>query len=439
MPAFKRRTKQENLILMETNNNLFNTFAEAQKQAVENFANVTEKMAKSFNVDMNSDFFKKWYDSQMSFFNQNQTGNAAENMNFFNTWMNNQVNFAKEWMNTMQENFKGNMANDEMKSAYDNMMNTYNSWMNTMNNTYSEMLKNYGNSTTKDAFSGMFNNSEMFLKMYELWMPMMKSVQDKTFTPETFKQMFNASAYKEMMDKMFNMQPDFMKNMMNNEMVKENMNKMISMNREMFGNMKNMMNTNMPKADEFFGGMFTNYNKMMDSMKQSAAPLMKLMTPGTAKNNMEMMNEMSEDFGNFQIKNAQMQYMMYTTGMEAMYQVAENIYNKVQNGEDMSNFMTIYSDFLNTNDKFFVELFNTEAYSKMQAEVNSIGMQMKRKIDLQMEKALANVPVATRSEMDELYKTIYELKKRINSLEKQIDTDLIEEETPKARKTAKNA
>lgn len=432
---------------MENNSPLFTSFAEAQKQAVENLANVTEQMAKTFHLDMNSDFFKKWYDSQMSFFNQTGTdSNMGNNMNFFNTWMNNQVNYAKEWTGMMQNSmstmFNGNPMNEDMKNQYDTMLNTYNSWISTMNNTYSEMVKNYGNANTKDAFTGMFTNSEMFLKTFELWMPFMKSIQDKSFTPDMFKKMFNTSMYKDMMDKMFNMQPDFMKNMVNMDSMKEAAAKMMGMNKEMFNSMK-AMTANLPNGGELFSNMFTNYNKMIESLNLSASPLMKLMTPGANKDSMEMMNELSGEFGNFQVKNAQLQYMMYTTGMEAMYSVAENIYNKIQNGEDTSNFVDIYSDFLNTTDKFFVNLFNTEEYSKMQAEVNSLGMKMKRKIDLQMEKALVHVPVATRTEMDELYKTIYELKKRINSLEKQIDSDLVvdseEKEAPKARKTAKNA
>lgn len=430
---------------MENNSTLFNSFAEAQKQAVENLANVTGQMAKTFHLDVNSDFFKKWYDSQMSFFNQQNSGNQMENnMNFFNTWMNNQVSYAKEWMGMMQNSMSNMMTgttHSDLKNQYDTMLNTYNSWISTMNNTYSEMVKQYGNTNTKEAFTGMFNNSEMFLKSFELWMPFLKSIQDKSFTPDMFKKMFNTELYKEMMDKMFNMQPDFMKNMINSEMVKENMQKMMGMNKEMFNTMKNM-SAQMPNGAEWFNKMFSNYNNFVASMNQSASPLMKLMTPGVSKENMEMAGELSNEFGNFQIKNAQLQYMMYTTGMEAMYAVAENIYNKTQQGEDLSNFITIYSDFLNTTDKFFVNLFNTEEYSKLQAEVNSLGMKMKRKIDLQMEKSLANIPVPTRTEMDELYKTIYELKKRINTLEKQIDSDVVdmeEKEAPKARKTAKNA
>jgi uncharacterized membrane-anchored protein YhcB (DUF1043 family) len=431
---------------MENTNNLFGSFAEAQKQAVENFANATEKMAKSLNMDLNSDFFKKWYDSQMSFFNQNNGADAHTGMNFFNTWMENQMNMAKEWMNNVQSNFSGmmnNNMNEEMKNAQNNMMNIYNNWMNSMNSAYSEMTKNFSNMSTKENFSSMFNNAEMYMNMFNMWMPMMKSIQDKSFTPDMFKNMLNMDQFKNMMDKMFGMQPDFMKNMMNMNMMTENGKKMMEMNKGMFDTMKNNMMNMMPKGNEMFATMMTNYNNMFNMMNESAAPLMKMMTPGSSKASLEMMNELSNEFAHYQMKNAQMQYMMYTTGMKAMDEVAENIYSKLQKGESMNDFMKVYQEWLNTNDKHFVSLFSTDEYSKMQAELNTLGMKMKRHMDLQMEKMLNNVPVATRSEMDELYKVIHELRKRINTLEKQIDNadEVVTEEAKetKSRKTAKNA
>jgi hypothetical protein len=54
---------------------------------------------------------------------------------------------------------------------------------------------------------------------------------------------------------------------------------------------------------------------------------------------------------------------------------------------------------------------------------------------------MSNLPIINRTEMDELYKTIYELRKRINTLEKQMDSgDMVSEEPKVApKKTAKNA
>jgi BMFP domain-containing protein YqiC len=150
------------------------------------------------------------------------------------------------------------------------------------------------------------------------------------------------------------------------------------------------------------------------------------------------MNELSSEFNNYQMRNAEMQYQMYQTGLKAMEELAENVYAKVRNGNDLKDFTNIYAEWLNISDKHFVALFSTEEYSKMQSELNSFGMKLKMNINGQMEKAMTNVPVVTRSEMDEAYKTIYEMKKRITMLEKQLDTDTEVEAKP-AKKAAKNA
>jgi len=390
---------------------------------------------------IDTEFFKKWYDSQMSFFNQNADAkNTANPMEFFNTWMNTQMGSAKSWfenMNTASPFMKNLNMNDDMKKNYDNMLNMFNNWSSSMNTTYSEMLKNFNTGSGKDAFSGMFNNAEMYLKAFELWMPMFKSIQDKSFTPDTFKQMFNAPLFKEMMDKMFNMQPDFMKNM--NEETKANMYKMMDANKTMFDSFKSSFNANIPDSNMFFNQAFSNYNSMYNNLTNALAPMMKLMPEGEAKQNMDAMNEMSKEFNVFNIKNTQMQYMMYATGLKAMEELSGNIYNKVRNGEDVSNFMNVYNEWLHINDKNFVTLFETEEYSKMQADLSSFGNKLKMNIDKMMEKSLAKLPLINRTEMDDLYKTIYELKKRINVLEKQIDSDseVVAESKP-AKKATKN-
>lgn len=428
---------------METNTaNLFETMSNMQKQAAENMSNATEQMKKNmFNGQtVDTDFFKKWYDSQMSFFNQNATDSkvTANPMEFFNTWMNNQMSQSKSWFENNSNPMMKNMnMGDDAKKNYDQMMSMFNNWSTTMNSTYSEMLKNFNNKNTVDSFTGMFNNADMYMKSYEFFMPMFKSIQDKTFTPDMFKQMFNAPMFKEMMDKMFNMQPDSMKTMSTN--FQGEMGKMMDSNKAMFEQMKNSMGSNMPNSNEMFSKMFSSYNEMYNNVNNAVAPLMKLMPANNDKKNIEMMNDMSNEFNQFNMKNSQMQYMMYATGLKAMEEFSEVIYSKIRNNEEVSNFTNLYTEWLSVNDKNFVALFETEEYSKMQAEVSSFGNKLKHNIDLQLEKSFAKLPLINRTEMNDLYKTIHELKKRINVLEKQIDSDSVVAETKPAKKTAKSA
>jgi len=431
---------------METKTtNLFETIAGMQKQAIENLTNATEQMQKNLfnNNAFDSETFKKWYDSQMAFFNKSaENKNNANPMEFFNTWMNGQMNMAKAWVDASNNPFMKNNMNmtDDMKKNYEQLLSFFSNWSNTMNSTYSEMLKNFNaGSTNKDAFSGMFNNAEVYMKMFQLWMPMLKSIQDKTFTPETFQSMFNVAIFKDIMDKMFNMQPDFMKNM--TEEAKANGYKLMDFSKLSFDNFKNMMTTSLPNANEMFKNMYDNYTKATTEMNNALAPFLKLVSAGVAKQEAENMQELVNEFNLFNMKNAQMQYMIYTTGLKAMDDFAASIYNKVRNGEEITSFLNLYSEWLSTNDKTFVSLFESDEYSTMQSGLNSFGMKLKRNIDLQMEKAFANMPLINRSEMDALYKTIYELKKRISTLEKQIEesaTPSVSEAKTSAKRAGKN-
>lgn len=425
---------------METKN-LFETFANAQKQAVENMTSATENMQKMFNNDtMSSEFFKKWYDSQMSFFNQSNSESTKNPADLYNSWMSSQMDMAKNWMPSMPG--IGNM--DGMKSSADSVMALYQNWISTMNASYNEMMKNAGNADTKGMMGGMFNNNDMYMNVFKLWMPMFKSLNDKTFNMETFKSQFNAPLFKDIMDKMFNMQPDFMKSTMNMPGmagITENMNKMMDAGKNMFDNMKTSMGSMMPDGNQGFSGMLDSYNSMYTNMNNAFAPMMKLMSNDSNKKQMEAANELANEFNNYQIRNAEMQYSMYQTGMKAMEELVEHVYSKVRNGSDLKDFTSIYADWLTISDKHFVELFSTDEYSKMQSELNSFAMKLKMNINAQMEKTMANVPVVTRSEMDEAYKTIYEMKKRITMLEKQLDADTsVEPVAAKpAKKAAKNA
>ena len=427
---------------------MFESFAEMQKQATETFTNAAETMQKAMmngNVDFNSDIFKKWYDGQMAWFNQAQGENKNNQaFEFFNNWMSNQMSMAKNWQEMSQGMFKGMPQMNGMNTDYSNMMNVLNSWKDSMSNTYTQMMDQFNNGTAKNSFGGLFNNAEMYMNLFQLMMPMMKGLNDKTYTPEMFKTMFNTELYKNMMDKMFNMQPDFMKTMMDNMTggMKDSMGKMMDMNKGMFdtfkNNMTSQMGTMMPQ--DMMGNMLNNYNQMFNQMNSTFAPFSKLMPQNEQTATMDIMKEMSNMATVYNMKNSQLQYMMYATGLKAMEEFSETLYSKMRNGEDTKNFMDVYKEFLSVQDKHFITLFETDEYSKLMGEVSAMQLTLKKKIEKQMEKSLSKLPLINRTEMDDLYKTIHELKKRINMLEKQIDNEVIVAEEPKAaKKTAKNA
>lgn len=362
----------------------------------------------------------------------NQWNNWSSNMNNMNSWMN---NFSQFQNNMNPANFTNNW-----KGATENFGNIFNQWSEMLKNNFSEFQKNLQGGTIQDAYRNMVNTTDGFNRFVEMWTPMWKSIQDNTFNMEQYKQFMNPAKYQEFMDKFFSFMPETSRNYMQQltEMMQNGFKQMNSQNINGYNQMRQMMGTAFPgfNASDVFGGMLTAYTNMHNMFESAVSPIARMVTPNQHTKAMAEWQDIANRAMVYNIKNAELQYMVYAQGTKVMDALAENITNKIQHGEEVKSMMALYQEWLSISDKTFVSLFESEAYSQLMAEVSALQLKLKKDIELQTEKMLVNVPVATRSEMDELYKTIYELKKEVRQLEKMMELDADDEtEAPAAATT----
>lgn len=437
---------------LDTQKNVFSTTSEKANNAT---ATAHDNMGKM------NEFYQNWFNTQMGWAKQmwemnmdymknatqqntsanpmdqwtNMWNNASSNMN---NWMNgmNQMNSWNNWMNQFQNNNPFSM--DAWKKTTENWTSVFNQYYNMLNNGFSDLQKNMQNGTAQDAYRNMVNVTEGFTRFAEMWMPFWKSIQEKTFNSDLYKQYMNPAVYKELMDKFFGFMPESSRQYMQNmtDMMQKGMGQMNQAGMNNYQQMRGMMNGMMPSSADMFGGMMNNYTTWYNTVQNAVAPITKMMTPNQHTKTMLEWNDISNRLMVYNIKNAEMQYMIYNQGVKVMDSLAENIAAKIQKGEEVNNMMAMYQEWLNISDKVFVSLFESEEYSKIMAEVSSMQMKLKKDVEAQMEKFLVGVPVATRSEMDEMYKTIYDLKKQVRQLEKMLEIDSTEEEKS-AKKTKK--
>jgi len=481
----------------QDNKNFVNNIVDAQKQAVDAMADNTKKFTNgntivNETVQKSSEWYKNWLDTQKNIFTKatentpDMTGNMQHNMNqmndFYQNWFNNQTNWAKQlWeMNSgLFQNMgnNGNAANMNPMNMWQNAQNNWNTWTNNMNNTsnwmnmmqqwnsmfnmdaykkttdnwtslynqYQEILnsnwnklqENIQNGTVQDAYRNMTNATESFAKFYELWAPMWKSVQEKTFNMDVYKQWMNPSAYKNLMDQYLGFMPESSRNYMQqmSSMMQNGAKQFSDMATQNYQQMRGMMGNMMPgmNASDVFGNMLNGYNQFHSMMTEAAAPFAKMMTPNQHTKTMMEWQDIANRMAVYNIKNAELQYMVYTQGTKVMDKLAENVAGKVQGNEEINSIMALFEEWMNISDKTFVSLFESDEYSKLMAEVSAMQLKLKKDVENQMEKMMAGIPVATRSEMDELYKTIYELKKQVRQMEKMMEIG--NEEEPVAPKT----
>jgi polyhydroxyalkanoate synthase subunit PhaE len=344
------------------------------------------------------------------------------------------------WMEQMQNMNPFNA--EAFKKSTSNVTDIFNQYYTMLNNNFSEWQKSLQNGTAQEAYKNMISSGEGFTKFAEMWMPMFKSIQDKSFNMDTYKQFMNPELYKEFMDKFFGFMPEGSRQQMDQmtKMMNDSMKQMSQSGMGNYTQMRDMM-SKMGNGGEIFGNMQNAYNQFNTMMTEAAAPFTKMMTPNQHTKAAAEWNDLANRITTYNLKNAEMQYMIYNQGTKVMDKLAENIAKKVQDGTEITSMLGLYQEWMNISDKVYVSLFESTEYSQLMGEVTGMQNRLRKDIDLQVEKMFKDIPVATRSEMDEVYKTIYDLKKQVRQLEKMLDLDggeKTEATAPKAEKASKS-
>jgi hypothetical protein len=152
-------------------------------------------------IDSNFDILPK---SQFTLFALTKIGNLLSSIKA------SKHEFAILMLEKMVPNMNNNF--DIKNMNMDGITNSFNLLKENTTESHNEMKENFNNGETKNNFADMFNNSEMYMKTFQFFMPSMLSLNNKTFTPDMFKNMFNSYAYKGILDKMFNIISDVMEN-----------------------------------------------------------------------------------------------------------------------------------------------------------------------------------------------------------------------------------
>ena len=456
---------------LETQKNMFSKTEEKAAAATETVKENASKM---------NEFYQNWFKTQMEtakqFWEKAQEGvknmataNNTNTANPFAQWQNNlnnmnHMNQWNNWMNQMSSmnpmanmsnmnpfanmsnmnpmaNMTNMFSNDAMKKATDNVTGMFNQYYTMMQNGMADWQKNLQGGNLQDTFKNMINSGAGFTKFAEMWTPMFKSIQEKTFNMDVYKQFMNPELYKDMMDKYLGLLPEGAREQMNsmNSMMTENMKKMQQQGMEGYNQMRSMMGQ-MGNGSEMFGNMLTGYNQFKSMMNEAAGPFVKLIPANEQTKTMNAWSDIANRIALYNIKNAELQYMIYAKGGSIMDALAENVSKKVQDGVEVKSMLGLYQEWLNISDKVFVNLFESDEYSKLMAEVGSIQMRLRRDINLQMEKSFENLPLAKSSEIEELTKTIYDLKKQVRELQAKMNIEtpaVAETEEVVAEKAAK--
>jgi hypothetical protein len=457
---------------MENPNTLFDTWMDVQNKMTKNMVEMNEKLQKTMTggemMEKGSALYKEWLEKQKgllsNLMNQTTNGSAANGqtttnstetanpVDFFQNWMNTQNNAMQRWMETTRT-FTENMMKGQTgtfnpwgnsQNVQDNWMNGFNTMFSGMNKAMTDMPKFMNPTTAKEAFDDLLKGTQTYAKMYEMWQPFFQNMPKGGFDMEAMKKMFDPTAYKGIIDQMFGFSQNNNLTQLFEQTSKTisnwygNSRQMGESMMNMFGKERDMMEGMMPFGQNYISEM---YKSMFNNFRQGMLPFFRISAPGKEQEQLDKMFEMQEKLVNYSVKQNEMQFLIYTNATNAWTEVMNALKTRSEEGKEYTNFQEFYGEWAAINEKIFIALFSTEEFSRLQGELIGLGLDLKKGFEEQMEVMMEPLPVVLKSQMEEVYRNNYELRKEMRSLQKTVKEmqKTMENATAEAAKTAKAA
>lgn len=423
-------------------NPIFENLIEAQTQAINNWVDSTRKFQTAFTsgslATEGQTIYKEWLDKQMSLFsgfqaNFNKNADGLKPEEFFKNWYNQQLEQVKK-MTDFNQSLYNSFANfgknptdymTNFNSANQAWTNIYNNWMAALNSTYDTFAKNIPGGVNKDAFKNFFEGSQVYLKLQEFWQPAIEAAKSGNFNAETLKKYYSPEAYKQVTETMFSnwFQHANMKEVFDASIrkIQDFFGNQNSLSKEYFQAFQNISNEYPQLVSGDFAKLSELYKHANNVFSKSFEPLLKLVGAGKEKEAIEENIALLDKIAEFSVKQAQLQYHLYSTTQKAVESTSKKAFEKFEkfSPEELKtqSFNELYNEWVKTNEELFTNLFASEEFSKIKGDLLSISMDAKKHFEKQFENIFGVYPVVFRSEVDELYKTIHDLKKQVKSLE----------------------
>ncbi len=344
--------------------------------------------------------------------------------NYFDAWRKSQeqvfgnlTEMTKKFQQALQ-GFGGNGAGMPFVGGFQDL---YTSWTTSVLNA----LK--GAETTdinllRETLSKTLAGSHAYLKLYEIWLPLFKAIQERAASPDSYKELADPAKYQEMLNHIFGFAPD------TTSRISEQASKLLETLAgssqgftrpwmDAYGaTLKSFPNVLEGHPEEFM----KIFHTLFSAFDSTVGRAFHVPAVGKDREKIELLLRSLDDLSVYLARKTEYEHMMYITGIGAFEKVIATVADKVGKGEKLKKFAEFFDLWLDVSEKAYYALFQTEEFSKRQGQLLEASLNVRQHFFKLMELYLYDFPIALRSEMDDLYKTIYDLKKKVKNLEKQV-------------------
>jgi class III poly(R)-hydroxyalkanoic acid synthase PhaE subunit len=342
---------------------------------------------------------------------------------YFDSWLKAQETFFSGLMeNTKrtQELFLGQRASAFTDGA-EGFNNLYSSWTTAVMNSLA------GNESSnmqviRDNLSKLLGSSNVYLKLYDVWLPLMKATQERKMNTGTFTDFLDPAKYKSLIDNIFGFDTDAVSLMLSQA---AQLTELYSGSSRQFSKpWADATKASLGAFPQFTEGHPESFIKIFHSMfnafDSTFGRIFHVPPVGKDREKIELLLRSFDDLSVYAAKNVEYQHTMYMTGLSAMEKVVEGLAEKIRSGKEITKFDEFFDLWIDVSERAYFNLFQTEEFARLQGELLDAGLNARTHYFKIMEMHLYDLPIVLRTEMDDHYKTVYDLKKKVKKLEKQL-------------------
>jgi len=275
---------------------------------------------------------------------------------------------------------------------------------------------------SKGVFNKTLYNTDVLQKLYEFWQPLLKAITDKSIDPASYSNFTDPAKLKLLFDKLFGFDLDAI-----NQLQKQ-----AAQFSDLYQEVAKPWNeAAKTQAGNFLKGDFSQseltpqaWLEQMQSayatFEKTTGKILSVPTLGKDREKTALLTKYTKALSTFSSRHLEYYQLMQTTGYEGTQAVIKALAEKVEAGEKFEKFDDFFALWINTNEKVFFNLFQSKEFNQRRNAMTAAGFNARKLYNEIIEGQLADLPIARRSEMNEVYKIIYDLRKQVKSLQSQI-------------------
>lgn len=328
------------------------------------------------------------------------------------------VKFQQSWINNWQDMMKNaSLENPWFQGPYASwtkMMEAYNPF------DASKMM----GAGTREVFEKILNSNKLYLGVYEQW----KKFSDEFLKPGTEEYKKNMTQLVDQFNNIFvnNLIPLLPKEIQGLMMNSQSYFNTYLRTVENFIGPWSFAYQNI--ADIFMETFYKDPMKLADSLKewkdaynQTFGVLVKSPVVGSSREMLEQNNKAVDAMIEMLISVSEFMTKALSVGYKYSQEAFEQYFDSVDNGEEPKTFNEFYKMWSKHVENAIETYFYTDEFSKLIAKTADSAMIFKIEYDKVIEKALGDFPIVTKSEVDNVYKNVYSLRREVRELKKELE------------------